>query len=184
MMHGISKIRSIATAVAVAAFLYAGTGMAAERIPCRVVGVSDGDTIKCLTHDKRELKVRLAKIDAPESRQDFGSRAKQKLSEKVFGRNVELDVSSTDRYGRLVATVTLGKRDINHEMVEDGFAWVYRNFTNDPNYISSENRARANKRGLWLGHKPIPPWDWRRGDRPGPVNATTRGSAIYQSMRY
>ena len=47
----------------------------------RVVGVSDGDTITVLTADKKQIRVRLVGIDAPESRQAYGERAKQKLSE-------------------------------------------------------------------------------------------------------
>ena len=47
----------------------------------KVVGVSDGDTLTVLTAEKRQVKVRLHGIDAPETGQDFGSRAKQAASE-------------------------------------------------------------------------------------------------------
>jgi endonuclease YncB( thermonuclease family) len=45
----------------------------------KVVGVSDGDTITVLDDQKRQYKIRLEGIDAPESNQDFGSKAKQSL---------------------------------------------------------------------------------------------------------
>ena len=51
----------------------------------RVVGVSDGDTITVLTAAKRQVKIRLHGIDAPETGQDFGGRAKQAASEPAFG---------------------------------------------------------------------------------------------------
>jgi hypothetical protein len=71
----------------------------------RVVGVTDGDTIKVLVADQQLLRVRLAFCDAPEKKQAFGARAKQAMSELVFGREVELRPHAIDRYGRTVAQV-------------------------------------------------------------------------------
>ena len=53
----------------------------AETFQCKVVGVTDGDTITCLTDQKKQVKVRLYQIDAPESGQVYGQKAKQALSE-------------------------------------------------------------------------------------------------------
>jgi endonuclease YncB( thermonuclease family) len=39
---------------------------------------------------KAERKIRLEGLDAPESGQAFGSRAKELLSEKVFGKDVKI----------------------------------------------------------------------------------------------
>ncbi len=47
----------------------------------KVVKVTDGDTIHVLL-DKETHKIRLLHIDAPESKQAFGTKAKQALSEK------------------------------------------------------------------------------------------------------
>ena len=56
----------------------------------RVVGVTDGDTIKVLVADQKLLRVRLAFCDAPEKKQAFGTRAKQAMSELVFGKEIDL----------------------------------------------------------------------------------------------
>ena len=48
-----------------------------QTITGKVVGVSDGDTITVLDGSNQQHKIRLDGIDAPESNQDFGSRAKQ-----------------------------------------------------------------------------------------------------------
>jgi len=48
-------------------------------ITARVVGVHDGDTLTALTDDKRQLKVRLHGIDAPELGQPFGQASKRAL---------------------------------------------------------------------------------------------------------
>src|SRR4051794_5473076 len=56
----------------------------------RVVGISDGDTLTVLTAEKRIVKVRLYGVDAPETGQDFGSRAKQAASDLAFGKTVTI----------------------------------------------------------------------------------------------
>lgn len=41
----------------------------ATALQCTVVGVTDGDTLTCLTIQKHQIKVRLAEIDTPERAQ-------------------------------------------------------------------------------------------------------------------
>jgi len=54
----------------------------------KVVGVTDGDTIEILEQEET-LKIRLAEIDAPETRQAFGTQAKKALSGLVFSKEVQ-----------------------------------------------------------------------------------------------
>ena len=56
----------------------------------RVVGIADGDTITVVTAAKKQVKIRLHGIDAPETGQDFGSRAKQAASSLAFGQTVTI----------------------------------------------------------------------------------------------
>jgi endonuclease YncB( thermonuclease family) len=71
----------------------------AQSITGKVVGVTDGDTIKVLTAEKARVQDRLNGVDAPESAQPFGQVAKQFASKLVFGKQVEVVVKDTDRYG-------------------------------------------------------------------------------------
>ncbi len=71
----------------------------------RVVGVTDGDTLKVLLADQQLLRIRLAFCDSPEKKQAFGVRAKQAMSELVFGKEIDLRPHAIDRYGRTVAQV-------------------------------------------------------------------------------
>jgi len=87
----------------------------------KVVRVSDGDTLTVLV-DQRQVKIRLAEIDAPESRQDYGHRAKQALGNLVVGNVVLVDDQGRDRYGRTIGRVHLGAVDVNADMVSTGFA--------------------------------------------------------------
>jgi endonuclease YncB( thermonuclease family) len=92
--------------------------------PARVVGISDGDTLTVLTPEKRPVKVRLYGVDAPETGQDFGSRAKQAASDLAFGKTVTVRPRDPDRYGRTVAEVILPDgRTLSHGLVRSGFAW-------------------------------------------------------------
>ncbi len=129
----------------------------------RVVGVSDGDTVTLLTADKKQVKCRLFGIDAPESHQAFGNRAKQYLSSLVFGKDVIFRAMNTDRYGRTIGRLTIGQTDVSIAMVQAGFAWHYAQYSdNDPVLAASERIAKSNRDGLWADREPIPPWEFRK----------------------
>jgi micrococcal nuclease len=94
----------------------------------RVVGVTDGDTIKVLVAEKQLLKIRLAFCDAPEKKQAFGARAKEAMSELVFGKDIELLTRSLDRDRRTVAQINVDGKDIGEEMLREGMAWIYERY--------------------------------------------------------
>jgi endonuclease YncB( thermonuclease family) len=150
-------------------------GMAQE-LTGRVVSISDGDTLTVLVN-RQQVKVRLAEIDTPEKRQPFGTRSRQALADLVFGEQVRVDVIDRDRYGRTVGRVYAGGVDVNAQLVQQGAAWVYRQYAKDPErralLLELEDEAKQAKRGLWRLPKAqqIPPWDWRRGKK------TTRSRA-------
>lgn len=129
----------------------------------KVVGVSDGDTIRILK-DGKEVRVRLAGIDCPEKKQAFGTQAKNFTSEKAFGKHVKLNiVQASDRYGRIVADVILPDgSNLSLELVKAGLAWHYKHFSKSKNLEDAENEARENKRGLWIDPDPVPPWEYRK----------------------
>jgi endonuclease YncB( thermonuclease family) len=93
-----------------------------QTITGKVVAIADGDTLTVLDASNRQHKIRLDGIDAPESSQDFGSRAKQSLSDLVFGKTVNVISSKKDRYGRTLGKVTLEGSDINLAQIY-GVAW-------------------------------------------------------------
>ena len=141
-----------------------GTASTAETIIGKVVGVHDGDTLTLLDDSNRQKKVRLAEIDAPESHQPYGSRAKQELSELAFGRSAAVQVQDIDRYGRTVGRITVDGVDVNAEMVRRGAAWVYRKYVKDQSLFTIEQEAKDAKAGLWALPEAdqMPPWEWRK----------------------
>jgi endonuclease YncB( thermonuclease family) len=88
----------------------------------RVVGVSDGDSVTVIDANKTQYKIRLAGIDAPEKAQAYGQKSKQSLSDLVFGKQVDVEWSKRDRYGRTVGKLMLGGVDINLEQIKNGMA--------------------------------------------------------------
>lgn len=128
----------------------------------QVVKITDGDTIQVIHHDRAE-KVRLADIDCPERGQPFGTKAKRFVVDLAAGKVVEVEVRTTDRYGRTVGEVFLPDgRSLNRELVKAGLAWWYRQYSKDVSLGKLETAARKAKRGLWVDPAPIAPWEWRR----------------------
>jgi endonuclease YncB( thermonuclease family) len=128
----------------------------------RVVSVHDGDTLTVVI-DRRQVRVRLTDIDAPELGQPFGTRARQSLSELCFGKPAALDVRGQDRYHRILAQVSCAGRDANSEQVRRGYAWIFVRYTGPRSPLYAlEAEARSARRGLWSEAAPVAPWEWRR----------------------
>jgi endonuclease YncB( thermonuclease family) len=146
----------------------------------RVVAVTDGDTIKVLDADNTEHKVRLTGIDAPERGQAYGTASRNHLAAMVADKQVKVESSKSDRYGRLLGKVWVQPADCpscgktlntNHAQILAGMAWWYRYYAREQSpedrgrYESAEDEAKARKWGLWADSKPINPYDWRKGKR-------------------
>jgi endonuclease YncB( thermonuclease family) len=133
--------------------------------------IVDGDT---LSIRGEKTRIRLYGVDAPEGQQTCddaagkrylcGSRAANALSE-IIGRNgrVTCAEEDRDRYGRVVAVCKADGKDINGELIRQGWAIEYGQYS-DGRYSDEEAEARKAKRGLWAGMF-VKPWEWRRGER-------------------
>ena len=145
----------------------------AEIIEARVTHVADGDSLSvCI--DRREARVRLLYIDAPEYRQPFGKEARRSLAELCSNKVARLAWQERDRYGRILARVSCGEVEVNVEQVRRGMAWVSRLDHPEPAFYEAERAARGRGLGLWSGPDPMPPWQWRRREK----SEATAGSAV------
>ena len=132
----------------------------------KVTKVSDGDTIHVVTDGNVKFKVRLDRIDAPESDQPYGKESTAYLTSLIRGKTVRVEWQKKDQYGRVLGIVCLDKVDVNLQMVSSGNAWHYSYFDKTAEYASAEAEARQNRRGLWSAdEKPINPYEWRRSKR-------------------
>ena len=145
----------------VALVLSSVPAFAHERFAGRVVGITDGDTISVM-REGRSVRVRLEGIDCPERGQDFGQRAKQFTSEMAFGKDAVVEVRDVNRYGRLVARVSVGGEDVSLALLRSGLAWHYTKYSRDPKLAEAEIAAKAAKLGLWSRPAPTPPWEFRQ----------------------
>ena len=152
-----------------------------------VVGLSDGDTVTVLgdfSGTREQRRLRLTEIDTPERGQPWGTRSRQALADKVFQRQVRIASEGEDRYGRLLGRIYLGDRDINREMIREGHAWVYRQYSSDIFLLEDERLAQEQRAGLWSlpDAERVPPWEWRRGKR-RPAPAQVGASPATASFR-
>ena len=148
--------------------------------PCKVVKVTDGDTVNVLDKANILHKIRLQGIDAPERKQDFGRKSRQNLAGYIAGLYIEVEHDKRDRYGRIIGKLIRGGQDINLLQIKDGFAWHYKFYQKEQSeldrmlYSLAEIEARNKKLGLWSA-KAIPPWEWRRK---GSQETTKKGCNI------
>ena len=72
-----------------------------------------------------------------------------------------------DRYGRLVGQIYVDGTHVNRKIIQEGMAWVYRQYLKDETLLQDEKAAKEAKRGLWSlpSTEQVPPWEWRRGER-------------------
>lgn len=168
-----------------------GTGLqAAAPISGRAVAV-DGDTLE---FDGK--RVRLEGIDAPEIGQTCGRRlfgtwscgraAQRALDDLVHGRRIECESKGLDKYGRDLGICFVDGRDINAELVRQGMAWAFVQYSQS--YVGAEAEARKSRAGIWQGHAEAP-WTfreqkWRTAEVKAPEGCAIKGNITKNGKIY
>lgn len=113
--------------------------------------VADGDTIEVEVSGD-DVEVRLVAMNAPDQGECYAERALSHLNETLLGHVVSLEVVGEDQFGRALAHVFDGKRHINLEMVDLGYAFASTPDDDDP-YAEAirgaEDEAFRSGIGLW-----------------------------------
>lgn len=128
----------------------------------RLETVHDGDTVTCVDPEGRRHKIRLVGIDAPEHGQAFGDTARTALAGKLAGHGIRVEGDAYDQHGRLLGRLLVADRDVNRELVAEGWAWAFGGFAPNEDLMAAEAAARREKRGLWADPRPVSPGEWRR----------------------
>ncbi|HEY8354504.1 MAG TPA: thermonuclease family protein [Methylophilaceae bacterium] len=144
----------------------------ADELVGKVVHVSDGDSMIVQVNETK-LRVRMHGIDAPERTQPYNRKARQSLVELVADRTVTVQYDKEDKYGRIVGKVLVNGTDAGLVQLQRGMAWFYRFYQDElapedrAAYAQAEAAARRERRGLWAGSDPVPPWEFRRKRQSG-----------------
>lgn len=67
----------------------------------------------------------------------------------MLKEDVICKIVAKDRYKRKVAVCYSGGKNLNEEMVKQGWAVAYDRYTDD--YVDDEKTAKKAKKGLWQG---------------------------------
>ena len=127
----------------------------------RVVKVTDGDTLTVLVN-RKQIRVRLDGIDAPEQGQAFGKRSRQSLSDMCAAKIAVIMDRGKDQYGRTIGRVSCAGADANSEQLRRGMAWVFTRYVPRGSALYElEAHARIRQLGLWADARPVAPWTWR-----------------------
>jgi endonuclease YncB( thermonuclease family) len=166
-----------------------------QEFTAKVIAVLDGDTV-LVKRASGLLKIRLAEIDAPEvghagmggqppnsqKAQPFGDTSRHSLSDMVMAKQVEFVSETMDRYGRMVAHLSVNGLDVNAEQIRRGMAWEYSSFHSNKFLIALQEEAKQAQRGLWAQSDPTPPWEWRKLHPSTKPGAETISSADHAAM--
>lgn len=143
-----------------------------ETLTGKALYVSDGDTLTMSVNGQKE-KIRFYGIDAPESSQEFGLESKVFVKDRIDNKEIRVEITDTDRYGRKIGKIYYDDKYLNEEIVRAGYAWWYQQYARrDMDLKEAEEYAKAQKIGLWKSTGPIAPWDYRRGRRSGGIETT------------
>ena len=120
--------------------------------------VIDGDTLEIAG-----TIYRLNGIDAPEHGQKCGAwncgrAATDALAALVENANVTCRGTSSDGYGRIIATCFAGGTDIGESLVDGGHAWAFLRYADT--YAKTQEKAKSLGLGVWSGDFQTP-WDYR-----------------------
>lgn len=150
--------------------------------------IGDGDGVNvdllgnsAINNGNNLLTCRLDTIDAPETGgapkkwsadQPFAREAQAKLQQLIASGNVTVIVTKPaapasepktykNNYGRPLCKIEVEGQGVDKLMLQAGMAWLYRQYSGDANLMAAEDKARADKIGLWSQPNPQNPADYR-----------------------
>lgn len=107
--------------------------------------------------------------------QPFAVEAREYLRTLINGQRVRVKLLGRDRYGRIIATVSLTslwafRRDVGEMILREGLATIYRGTDacyhgRYETYCSAERQAREARKGMWSQAEVVLPAEFKRRKR-------------------
>lgn len=130
----------------------------------QIIKVYDGDTITIKSTQNKVHRIRLYGLDAPESFQDFGKESGEYLLKLCpINSKTTIQIKDIDKYKRIVGIVYCKGVEVNSNLVKNGYAWAYAEYS--LSYIPLEMYARIRQLGLWKQKNPIRPSTYRKVEK-------------------
>ncbi len=95
------------------------------------ISVIDGDTVKLRSGEFAGTRVRIVGLDAPEihgkcnAERRLAAKAKTRLIDLARTGRIRLEVSGRDKYGRILAVMTVNGRDVARTLIDERLARPY-----------------------------------------------------------
>lgn len=160
-----------------------------------------------------EATVRFGFTDAPEMQQPGGREAKEFLTRLIGGKWLELSIlmkmdtgQIVDRHGRIVAVPYLREwlgqsaqrwptferpspwitecRNVELEMVLNGWTWVLDRYEPDDRYASALEEARQHRRGIWARGDNLHPWEFKKLQYRNKGLVTSRQRSLFDEGQF
>jgi micrococcal nuclease len=99
-----------------------------KKFPCELVRVKDGDTYVILVDlntpfkIKTEITVRVNKVNCPEKNTLAGKNATEFAKDYLREKELTINVSGLDKYGRYVCDLTVNNEDFASILIKNGHA--------------------------------------------------------------
>jgi micrococcal nuclease len=87
---------------------------------------------------------------------------RKQTSDLCFGKEVTIQKTGIDRYGRMLAYVYVGDLCVNKQLLKIGLAWQYKKYNKDQELADFEKDAQEKMVGLWSQPNPEAPWNFRK----------------------
>lgn len=138
----------------------------AKRVSGVVEFVSSGGRFKILIpRENAKITLVLSGIRVPktarnasEASEPMGNEAAEYATRKLFQRDVEIEVETTDRIGGFVGSLFINKENFALGLLEEGLASLHEYAAEQSGHVTlyreAENRAKKERKGLYANYDP------------------------------
>lgn len=127
-----------------------------QRVAATVTSVTDVDTVHVALQDGTTVTIRLDGIDTPERGEPFSTRAARATRVMLLAKQVQLQGTDVDNYGRLVARIVADGVDASVQLVRDGLACHFTRYSSDATLAAAQRDSQQRGAGFWAKGAPKP----------------------------